>query len=390
MSRRPRLLYVAPRPALPTTSGQIVMHRHLGALGDAFEITSVYYATEAGATSLPPLKRSRLYTWLQGSRFHRWSEALNAVFPFAITSRQLRPFVAQADLVVVIAESPVFAPAVAAARRRGVPIVAIVHDWSPVWLDVPNRLRSLVDERFRATCQECTVTLSVSQELADALGGGTRHRLLYPVPAATGPAEASAAVSAPAAFSAVYAGMFHYFQAGEVAGLCEELIRRNRPELLRLYGPPPDWSAAYAQPVRRGNFHAGFVAQAELAARLASAGALLVICPFAPHLAAFAKYSFPSKLTEYCRFGRPIVLWGPEHAAAVRWAQQSGSVVVVTDPDPAAVVEALLELERQPARRQQFGEAARAAAETTFSPARLQGVFESALREALGQSAAAH
>lgn len=374
MSRRPRLLYVAPRPALPTTSGQVVMHRHLSALGETYEITSAHL--ESGGQ----LSLSRPYVRLHASRFTRWAETLNVVCSFAVPARQLRPLVAQADLVLVVAESPVFAPTVAEARRQGVPVVAIVHDWSPVWLNIPHRLRSLADARFLAACQRCTFTLSVSQELADALGGGPRHRLLYPIPEA---APAMPPAVPPAGFHAVYAGVFHYFHAGEVSGLCDELLRRNRSDLLRLYGPPPDWSSAYAQPVRRGNFHAGFAPRAELPGRLAAAGALLVVCPFATQLSPFSKYSFPSKLTEYCRFGRPIVLWGPEYAAAIRWARESRAALVITDPKPAAVAEALLELERQPDLGAQLGQAARAAAATTFAPERLQAIFEDTLRDAL-------
>jgi glycosyltransferase involved in cell wall biosynthesis len=350
------------------------MHRHLTALGEAYDITSAHLE-EGGHLSL-----SRRYVRWQTSRFRRWSETLNAIFPFAVPARQLRPLVAQADLVLVVAESPTFAPALAEARRQRVPVVAIVHDWSSVWLNVPQRLRSLADTRFLAACRQCTFTLSVSQALVDALGGGPRHRLLYPIPEAA-PAVPPAAPSA--AFHAIYAGVFHYFHAGEISGLCEELLRRNRPDLLRLYGPPPDWSAAYAQPVRRGHFHAGFAPRAELPGRLAAAGALLVVCPFATQLAPFSQYSFPSKLTEYCRFGRPIILWGPEYAAAVRWARESRAVLVVTDPNPSAVADALQELERQPDLAAQLGLAARAAAATTFAPERLQAIFEATLRDAL-------
>lgn len=377
MSRRPRLLYVAPRPALPTTSGQIVMHRHLRALGDEFEVTSAHLQ-EGGRLTL-----SRLYARWQDSRIGRWVRMANEIFPFAVPGRQLRPFLAEADLVLVVAESPVFAPVVTEARRQGLPLVAIVHDWSPVWLDLPHRLRPMADARFRALCRQCTFTLSVSQELTEALGGGERHRLLYPIP---DDAPVPAPPESPATFHAVYAGVFHYFHAGEIAGLCEELLSRNRPELLRLYGPPPDWSAHYAPAIRRGSFYAGFATQSELPGILAAAGALLVVCPFSTSLAQFSKYSFPSKLTEYCRFGRPIVLWGPEHAAAVRWARESRAALVVTDPRPAAVVDALLELEHQPALGLQLGQAARAAAATTFAPGRLQAIFADTLREALPAS----
>jgi glycosyltransferase involved in cell wall biosynthesis len=102
-------------------------------------------------------------------------------------------------------------------------------------------------------------------------------------------------------------------------------------------------------------------------------------------LADFARYSFPSKLTEYCRYERPIVVWGPEFAACVAWARKADGAVVVTDPDPAAVISALDRLAGDPALARRYSDASRRMAETEFNPQTLQAIFESALDRALGR-----
>lgn len=377
----PRLLYVAPRVALPTTSGQALMYRHLIALAGKFAVVQAH-------TEPAPQPRDtillRLSPWLQrtrGRRQRQWANGLDALWGWGLRRGEIERAIraSRADIVVVVAEPPVFLPAVRAANRLGVPIVAVAHDWSNVWLDLPWRLRALVDRNFVRACRRCSVVLSVSEELAAAIDA-PNVEVLFPIPGDERPTASPAA--APPAFHAVYAGIFHHFHAREMSALCAELARRGRTDLLQLWGLEPDWSWPVIQPVRDGGFYRGIANHQRLAEILGAAGALLVICPFGAEWEKFARYSFPSKLTEYCRFGRPVIVWGPPHAAAVRWGKRTGAVRVIEAPDPTLVVESLLEWERDPHAARQIGEAAAHEAATTFSPQRLQGVFENALARA--------
>jgi len=358
------------------------MHRHLEAARRHFEIVSAHseYA-EASDLYFDPIPKRPLFLKLHRSRWRRWAQGLDALAGIAVSYRKILTAIAarKPDLLVAVAEFPVFIPAVRAARKAGIPIIAIVHDWSPAWLDFPRKLRPLANRRFRRTCQNCTITLSVSPELAAEFGGGWRHRVLYPIPG--GGLDVARAPVASRAFQIIYAGIFHYFHSHEVADLCRELLKTNRSDLLRLYGPEPDWNAETARPVRDGNFYGGMVGQSEIPPLLSNASALLVICPFADSLAEFSRFSFPSKLTEYCRFGRPIVLWAPPESAAVKWAEHSKAARIVTDRDASSVLQALIELEHDSQLCERYSAAARNEAATTFQPERLNRIFLNALTE---------
>jgi hypothetical protein len=51
--------------------------------------------------------------------------------------------------------------------------------------------------------------------------------------------------------------------------------------------------------------------------------------------------SFKTKFLDYIQYSRPVLIWGPEYCTAVRTANEHESALVVTDPRPAAVVDAM-------------------------------------------------
>lgn len=381
--RKPRLLFVSSRPAQDTTSGQLLMHRHLSAVASRFEIHRAHVeAPDKNDQNYTELTLSPCYRQLCRTRwFTRWANAIDLTIGFAVSLAQLHSLIKRIrpDIVLTVAEPPVFRAVSAVAKTLRLPLVTVVHDWAPVWVDLPGKLRTVADQRFHCDCKRSTFTLNVSQEFAERFGGGWRHRVLLPIPGESRPA--SHGPTAP--FHALYAGVFHYQQRTEMAGLCAELLRRDQPTLLRVIGrPPPDWNSADMAPVRAGGFYAGFHKNAALDHAFASASALLVICPFAENLKLFSHYSFPSKLTEYARHKRPLLLWAPPYAAAVKWALQHNAALVVTDPDPRAVADALLNLEADDDLRAQLVASIETAAKE-FSPNILNARFEETLWDAL-------
>jgi glycosyltransferase involved in cell wall biosynthesis len=97
---------------------------------------------------------------------------------------------------------------------------------------------------------------------------------------------------------------------------------------------------------------------------------------------------FPTKFPDYCSLGRPIILWAPEYSAVVKWARKANAAVCVTNPDPRAVINAIKKLAADTHEQQRLGDAARAAYEGEFSPARLQNIFEKAIETALHRESA--
>ena len=64
---------------------------------------------------------------------------------------------------------------------------------------------------------------------------------------------------------------------------------------------------------------------------------------FEKEMRRFMTTSFPSKILDYCRYGKPLFFWGPEYSTAVQFARSQNLGPAVCDPDPAACV---LQIER--------------------------------------------
>jgi hypothetical protein len=95
---------------------------------------------------------------------------------------------------------------------------------------------------------------------------------------------------------------------------------------------------------------------------------------------------FPSKLTEYTAAGLPIVIWGPEYSAAVRWAMENpDATLCVTDPDPRAIASALERLATDPALARRLAENAVEVGNRQFTFPVATELFERCLRQ--GRSA---
>lgn len=380
-ANRPAILYLSSVPARDETSGALVMHRHLSAAASRFAVHCAHdVALPQPAPDIHVLPRRALFDRLSNTRYSSVVHGLNAATGLAVASSAIDAVVRQVQprLILTVGEGSLHIAARRAAWRHGVPLVAIFHDWSPTWLPGSPAVRRLAERQFRRLYRASDVALVVSPALGAALGPHRDCRVLPPIP---GEARSTPRASAGQPFFALYAGTFQHLYRGEVRALCEAFRSAEAASLLRLHGPAPGWPAEEAAVL--DGIYRGFLPRAGLEEALASAGALLVAIPFAWD--EIATLSFPSKLTEYCRFRKPIVVWAPPHAAAAQWATTSGAAMLVSSPDPAAVVAAVCELREKPALAQTLADAAGRWADDAFHPARLQAEFEDALHTALAR-----
>ncbi len=368
------------------TSGALLLHRHLAAAAPRWEARNA-----ALVGSVPPglrLRRRRWHAALASApsrRLQRLANAWDALGGAGLDPGRFRRILEEhrPDVVLALADGAVAIRAWQAARRRGLPLVVVLHDWYPGGLDVPERLRPAIEGRLRRICRESAVSLSVCEEMRAAAGGGTNARVLYPIP---DPDPAGPAAEAPGeAFYALFAGRFDHFLRREMLALAQALREAGRARELAVIGPLPERDAEISAVLRRDDIHRGFLKGAELRSALRRAPAHLVICPFGPESRHIARCSFPSKIPEYCPYGRPIVVWGPEDAAAVRWARAGGAALAATDPSPRAVLDALAGLAADPGLRLRLGARAAEEARGRFDPARLRAQFEDALHFAAGR-----
>ncbi len=375
-ARSLRILYLSSLPARGSTSGAVVIQRHFALLGPGFEI---HHAHDVPAPDPPPryheLPRRRWFARACNTRLFPWLHELNQGLLLGVADAtvagladEIRP-----DLVLTVAEGALHIAARRLALRRALPLVTIFHDWPPGWLRTSALTRRLAARQLCCLYRSSTANLCVSQELRDFLGAGhPGTRVLYPMP---DPSQSRAPAAEEAdGFHVVYAGVMHEIYREEMQALVQAALAAHLSDRFRFYGPPPGWETQ--------GIHRGFVSREELDRALARASVLLVVSPFVDRWRFITRFSFPSKIPEYCRAGKPILLWAPPESAATAWARRTGAARVVHDPSPDAVLHAVRALAADPAgRRRLAGLAARCAA-GEFNPQRIHAEFERALQSA--------
>ena len=78
--------------------------------------------------------------------------------------------------------------------------------------------------------------------------------------------------------------------------------------------------------------------------------------------------SFPSKLTDYTASGVPLLIYGPSHCSAVRWANDHrGAAATVTSEGEAGLSAVLQQMDSNAAYRMELARTAIAVGEAFFS-----------------------
>ena len=116
---------------------------------------------------------------------------------------------------------------------------------------------------------------------------------------------------------------------------------------------------------------------------LSSFDAYLVVMFFDAAQRRRAETCFATKLVDYSRAGRPVIIWAPESSAVVQWAKKSRAALCVTDPDARALLAALAHLKRDRPLQLELGARIGRAYETEFSPVGLQQQFVEALNSVI-------
>jgi hypothetical protein len=385
-----RLLYLSSLPARDQFAGAVIMHRHFKLLGLDYEIHRAHYEPPLpGETNYTQLPRLRLYHRLFHTRLNAHVIGLDSAFGLFHSRSRMRAILRRVRpaAVITVAEGSVFAPVRTIAKAEGVPLVSIFHDWSPGWFSLPAAYQAATERTFRRLYRDSAAAFYVSEEMGTALGHRPEASLLYPIPDSEVLADHLPG-AAPDAFYALYAGSFRFLYAPEVKSLCRTLAAAGQANLLRLTGPDPKWGGADVNLLTQYRLYLGFLDRPALRHELRTAPVQFVISSFEPEFELYARYSFPSKIPEYCLFGRPILLWGPEYSAAVRWARRSGAAWVVTDPNPTAVLGALTHLSKNPILTAELSTRARWWAANEFHPQRLQAIFRGGLERAISHVSA--
>lgn len=358
------------------------MHRHLKALAQHAEVAIAHVEiSDLPVTHLPlktrPLVR-RLARLRRGSRHF---DAFGDIYGWRYADHDIDAAIRRwkPDTILTVAQGSLCQNARRASARHGLPLVSIFHDWSPDWRDHPDFLRPALTRAFRNVYRDSRLALCISPNMRAALGAHSDARVLYPVPAMR---SAAAAAYASTSREVVYAGVLNGVYQEDLLRLVSYLRSPDtRRVTVAVYGPNPYWTDSPGREFLASPLYRGFRPAADFPAILTEAAALLVIMPFAPRHRRFAELSFPSKLTEYTSFRRPIVVWGPAYSSAARWAKEHRCALLVDDPDPAVLLRALTQLLDDHVRSAELAFLASTQYDTCFYPAHLQHVFETALHD---------
>lgn len=263
--------------------------------------------------------------------------------------------------------------AAALARRYDLPLHLIVHDDAPIVRHRAHPAFSALYHRdFRRVYRQACSRLCVSPYMEEAYQDryGVQGQILYPsrgweAPDYDGPPSSVRNNREPVVG---YAGTLH--TPGFKAALCAvaETLQDYGGKLV-IYSPVSP-EAAQSDPWVTSNMEMyDLIPPREVIPTLReSADILFVPTPFEGWSRKKNRTNFPSKLTDYTATGLPILMWGPEDASAIRWAQDhSGVAEVVMSPDEDNLRPAVRTLVESAEHRRDLGRTALRVGKRYFS-----------------------
>jgi glycosyltransferase involved in cell wall biosynthesis len=265
------------------------------------------------------------------------------------------------------------------AKRHGLPLIVRFDDWWPDIAAVHTPIRKQLAQRFLELHRSADLSLCISDGMLEALGPHRNARVIFPIPDAK-PMRPSRRNDSPGEFRVGYSGnMFDY---SDILADLAQLALKQSGVRIEFRGNPA-WPHALIQEMKhRGLLH-DFESGPGFDDWLGSFDAYLVVMFFDTAQRRRTETCFATKLVEYSRGGRPIVIWAPESSAVTQWAKRNQAALCVTDPDARSLLAALADLKKDRALQLELGARARHAYETEFSPAGLQQQFIEALNSVI-------
>ncbi|WP_414551116.1 glycosyltransferase [Anabaena sp. CCY 0017] len=378
--KQPKIIVISSVSPQPTSAGQVVLYRHLNQV-DGWAVSIV-----------PNPDDSKTYKWptkfikrLKYTRFHRWSHDLEVIdygsnWDSVMLNYFQKPFNCQTDdktIVLTVAHGDGCWAAQKFAQRYQLPLVSIFHDW---WPDIPSvhqPLRQVLKKRFQQLYQQSNLALCVSQGMKNALGSHPNSTVLFPIPAMLKEELTVRNQIANNEFLSplrvIYSG--NLYEYGAILAQLLQVTKENPKVHVQVRGSNPNWPADFRSEMRDRGLWLDFAPREELNQWLAAADVFLVTMSFDPALRRRMETSFPSKLTEYAQFGKPLVIWGPDYCSAIHWGRKGDRALCVTDKNPLVMVSALEKLKNSPEQQKCYAQQAKITALTEFKPHIIQNQF---------------
>lgn len=370
-----RIILISTVRPEPTSGGQIVLHRHLAnqqcVAWEVVETMPVRFSRDHVVCSVVNrLKKTGLHRY--ACDFQAWREGLwmDGLLPKNVPA-------SERAVVLTVAHEDACLAARRFALEHRLPLVTFFHDWWPDMPKVHAPARALLESQFRQLYQDSSLALCVSEKMKALLGPHSNAQVLLPIPSKNGEsAQPFGAEEQP--FRVAYFGNLNDY--GPMMGRALETLKGHAKVRLEVRGPNPEWSVPFQEEMQREGLWHDYAPLAEVKEWFGKCHAFLVGMLFEPEMRRRMETSFPSKMLEMAQHGKPLVIWGPEYCSAVQWARQGDRALCITDPNPAALRQALERLAAAPEEQQRLAAAARQAAQTDFNPDRIQAQFMEALQ----------
>lgn len=350
---------------------------------------------------LPPEKDSRLLpcryetvklmtSRLAYTRFRLWTcglNALNRVYEPQLgrsfkLAREFEP-----DLVVTVMDKlSYYKHAWGLARKLGVPLLTITMD-DPQTFECAHPLLEGAFVRFlQRIYGDAALSLGVSEEMCNylAIRFGKPSMSFYfgpPEGIQSRLPEESLSLKAPPQLTLGYAGSLGLGYREGISSLLNALDATNTR--LNVYTKDQHCLIKHPQVVNRG-----FLAPEELWPTVqAQCDAMLLPYAFAGSITRVYRTHFPTKLSEYCWIGMPMLLVGPEDATGVRWGRRHpAAALTATSPEPQVLAPLFEKLRTDGPLRAALARGGAELARTAFEPVRIRQRFVSLLGQVASRS----
>ena len=391
----PRLLYLGDVPVESSYHGSTLLYRLLqGYPADRLRIVEGNLSLSRPDRRLAGVRYQALTIGrprLLNSRMHNWYSAWLAARA-AARIRQLPALLDgfEPEVVVTVAHGHSWVTAARFAGERGVPLHLICHDDWPSVVSPSRRARAdrELGEAYRqAATRFCTSPFMVEEYRRRYGAAGT---VLYPsrasdAPRFPGPPDRLRREGDAPVFA--FAGTINSPGYARLLRQLADTLDAHDGCLL-VFGPVTQEHAASVGVDHPRIRICGLLPSGELMTRLRhEADTLYVPMSFAPEDRINMQMGFPSKLTDYTAIGLPMLVCAPSYSSVVQWAQANPGVAeVVTSEQPAALVDAVARIARDPHHRWRLAENAQAIGERCFSASETEAVFLAALQSRSGSA----
>ncbi len=324
------------------------------------------------------------------TRFREWTSGLNALNTLiepqiGYSMKLLQGF--EPDVVVTVMDKlSYYKHAWALARRLRLPLMTITMDDPQTFERSTPMLESAFVSFLRSMYQDASLSLAISKEMSDYLEEkfGRKSEVFYFGPAEgiqRRPPEDSRYLKAPPNLTLGYAGSLGLGYRDGLLAICDALASTRTA--LNIYTRDQHCLVNHPQIVNRGFFTSDRLwpnVQSEC-------DAVLLPYAFEGQMTRVYRTHFPTKLSEYCWLGMPIIVTGPGDATGVRWAlRHSDAASAATSRDTEALARVFQQVRDDGEQRMSMAGASQRIAEIEFDPASIRQQFLALLRVASLQS----